>query len=295
MNDPSVSMHHSHTATPAANTSRDLATVSSSPLTSASSTQAVSPRAAPTSFIFAYGSLICPHSRALTAPSMANVQAIPVRVTHLERHFSMPTGSWTAMGVRFRRNATCVGVLLAVTKQELRRFDKRELGYDRNLLPPEHVEYLETDGKAAEQQQQMEESPPKLIWVYIQQRHVPPSIRNPIAQSYVDIILRGCLTVSEDFAKEFILTTGGWFIASGDAATYKIFDAKQPATATFDRATANGEQQQMLQVHWVNDRHDPLYIRADAAYSMRAARILDALLQLHVPLAMERRKLYGRS
>ncbi|GKY96233.1 hypothetical protein MPSEU_000583200 [Mayamaea pseudoterrestris] len=294
MSDPRASMHHSHTDTTAFNTSRDVATVSCSPLTSASSTQAVSPRAAPTSFIFAYGSLICPHSRALTAPSMANVQAIPVRVSHLERHFSMPTGSWTAMGVRYRRHATCVGVLLAVTKQELRRFDKRELGYDRNLLPPEHVEYLENDGNVQQQHMDAESAPPKLIWVYIQQRHVPPSIRNPIAQSYVDIILRGCLTISEDFAKEFILTTGGWYIASGDAATYKIFDAKQPATATFDRATANGERQQM-QVHWVNDRHDPLYIRADAEYSMQAARVLDALLQLLVPLAMERRKVYGKS
>ena len=36
-------------------------------------------------FVFGYGSLICPHSRAITAPGLADKTATPVLVRHVER------------------------------------------------------------------------------------------------------------------------------------------------------------------------------------------------------------------
>ena len=36
----------------------------------------------------------------------------------------------------------------------------------------------------------------------------------PIAQSYVGIVVRGCLMISKSFAQEFIQTTKGWERAS---------------------------------------------------------------------------------
>ena len=102
-------------------------------------------------FIFGYGSLICPQSRATTAPSLINATAEPVVVNHIERAWSarvfyrkrahsssksknMTPSSvlgMTPVGVRFRRGAVCNGVLICVDDEELFRFDERELGYSR--------------------------------------------------------------------------------------------------------------------------------------------------------------------
>jgi cation transport regulator ChaC len=234
------------------------------------------------SYVFAYGSLVCPQSRATTAPSMAQRQAIPVRVHHLERHFSMPTGSWTAMGVRFRQEASCVGVLLQVQSQrELKQLDQRELGYDRNLLSLEHVKVFHPANASDGVTSHLQVDPSKLIWVYIQQKHVLPSLQNPISQTYVDIILRGCLTISEEFCKEFITSTGGWQSSNENTIA---------AVTNDEEATREEDAPPTIHVHWVNDRNDPLYVRADQEYSLQAAQVLDQLLQSHVPLAMERRR-----
>lgn len=234
------------------------------------------------SYIFAYGSLICPLSRAVSAPTLAPRHATPVRVHHLERQFSMPVGGWTAMGVRFRHNASCVGVIIPVTRQELKQLDRRELGYDRNLLEPKHVEILSENAEANHDSNQLKEAP-QIIWVYIQQKCIPPSMNDPIAQSYVDIILRGCLSVSNSFAEEFILTTNGWHLLEQERN-----DKHQKEQG---ERNADGSL-----VHWVDDRHDPLYVRADAEYSRDFGALLDQLLRAHVPLALGRRRPhYGRS
>jgi cation transport regulator ChaC len=40
-------------------------------------------------FVFGYGSLICPHSRAITVPHMAERTVTPVLVRNVERKFFM--------------------------------------------------------------------------------------------------------------------------------------------------------------------------------------------------------------
>ena len=115
-------------------------------------------------------------------------------------------------------------------------------------------------------------------------------MENPIAQSYVDIILRGCLTISKDFAKEFILTTQGWLLLNG-----KLVPTTDGIAGHGDQETLSGDHDQ-IQVHWVNDRHDPLYVRADMDYSRASGHIVDELLQNHLPVALKRRRqYYGRS
>ena len=52
-------------------------------------------------YIFGYGSLICTHSRALTAPQNADKVATPVTVRGVERVWSKRIpGMMTAMGIR---------------------------------------------------------------------------------------------------------------------------------------------------------------------------------------------------
>jgi len=109
-------------------------------------------------FIFGYGSLICPQSRAVTAPSLKDAVAEPAVISHIERTWSARVAKcqhdddddddgpdhrvirgWTPMGVRFRRGAECNGVLIHVDEMELMRFDVREVGYVRRKIDLEDV------------------------------------------------------------------------------------------------------------------------------------------------------------
>jgi hypothetical protein len=77
-------------------------------------------------FIFGYGSLICHESRIKTAPSLANVTAIPVVVENLQRMWAARIKNsnnnamgWTAVGVSIQEGKNCNGVLLPVSDDEL--------------------------------------------------------------------------------------------------------------------------------------------------------------------------------
>ena len=99
-------------------------------------------------FIFGYGSLICPESRKQTNPTLANQDALPVIVQNVERVWSARTQMYTAMGVQFRRDAECTGVLLEVNKMELKDLDEREKLYDRcslELQTIQQVSFLEQE------------------------------------------------------------------------------------------------------------------------------------------------------
>jgi len=239
------------------------------------------------SYIFGYGSLICPHSRVLTAPTLAGKKATPVKIHHFQRQWSAPFGGWIAMGIIQQPGASCVGVLLPVDEEEIAQFDIRELGYDRVQIPNEHVHQVDfladndnnDDSKEQEHydhehcyfRQQSnddnsssEDAPAPTIWVYVQQDPESPSPDSPIVQSYVDIILRGCLSISQDFAREFLLTTEGWRRAH--------------------EGGGGGD------VYWVDDRHDPLYPRAVPEYSQKNGPAIDQLLEAHRPLEFSGRR-----
>jgi hypothetical protein len=245
-------------------------------------------------YVFGYGSLICPHSRALTAPSMATKTATPAMVQDMERIWSkrVRTAGMTAMGVRFQTGSTCVGVLLPVTLSELEQFDEREMGYDRVLLElnevdvvpfldptlhydhPDHAIFLNAKQEQAQQTIRAKLVTPMLqIWVYVPQRPIPPSVEYPIAQTYVDTILRGCLTVSEEFAKELIATTKGW----------------HPVELAEYCATEQDYCPTLVASVWVNDRTDPLYCRGDVHHSREYSHHLDRLLESVRPSQLSKR------
>jgi cation transport regulator ChaC len=227
-------------------------------------------------FVFGYGSLICPHSRAITAPDQAHKIATPVVVHGVERTWSKRTNrGMTAMGVRFSTEAECVGVLLPVNDQELSQFDEREMGYDRvalNLDNVSAVPFLEQDEHYEDddvflQAKERNNTETIQIWVYVPQRTLPPAPEHPIVQTYVDTILRGCLSISEEFAKEFIETTKGWHpdeLSSQDS----------------NESDSDASDEEAI---WVDDRQDPVYIRGDPKWSRSKAKELDLLLQTHRP------------
>lgn len=241
-------------------------------------------------YIFGYGSLICPASRAITAPTLQRRVATPVRVRGLERLWSLPVVpcGTTFLGIRPAAAATCVGVLIPVNDEELAQFDAREIGYTRTLLALEciekiaqsveknpscyfdHLPQVSLSKETTESPKQPAEQPPK-VWVYAQNSPAPINPACPLAQTYVDIIMRGCLTISTDFCREFLQTTRGWTVHD------------------FDDTAAEADSANNTTTYWVDDRHAPLYVRADPAFSLGKAEELDRLLQQHRPEIVHRR------
>jgi hypothetical protein len=191
-------------------------------------------------------------------------------------------------------------LLPVLSAKELAKFDRRELGYDRNLLRLEDVQVLHTTNKEEDDPQGYETCPEQFaslqehlnlspsssscnssllpstslniqIWVYLPQTHRRPSLRYPIAQTYVDIMLRGCLSISKEFAQEFLQTTKGWHLKD-------------------DQHNNDSDADEHIVVHWVNDRSRPLYIRADIHYSQHNAEELDAWLHKYQPQAVQQRR-----
>lgn len=246
-------------------------------------------------FVFGYGSLICANSRAVTAPETGDKLVTPVIVQGLERTWAKRTNrGMTAMGVRFVKEGECVGVLVPVSEDELSMFDQREVGYDRILLNPDTVDvvpFLDDQHYNADDHQtfldRKEHAKDTLrIWVYVQCDPKPPTPEHPIVQTYVDTILRGCLDISEEFAAEFIATTKGWHPEEFQEIE-EFSDCEEIANCDSCQSSQGG--------YWVDDRHDPIYIRGDPAYSRRKAKELDRLLKQSRPHHLRCRQPLRRS
>jgi len=304
-------------------------------------------------FIFGYGSLICPKSRTITAPSLAGIPATPAIVYSLQRTWSARIDGpkhhlegFTAMGVRFRRGYKCSGVLIEVDEEELAQFDVREAGYDRKLIELEHIHKIPDLGFELEDEDHVVFRKGELarrrsstgsidendvasndedvddsvsaannelhvqsedqdqdafldttlnmakddvrVWVYLQQEHKAANKHFPIHQSYVDIIMRGCLSISEGFARSFLDTTHGWHHDGdgGDICLEETEDGKSRGICTSDDKNAVDDGHHT----WVDDRHLPLYVRADPNYSNSFGGEIDELVQEHHADALEKRR-----
>jgi len=148
-------------------------------------------------YLFGYGSLINSFSRAQTGFSE---QPLAVTVSGWRREWNIrASGSrCTAVGL-IRADACCNGVLVRVPANQLTHFDRREAGYSRVPITPEqlrlHQPGAEINGP---------------VWGYRpdQMRHA--CRHYPLVQSYLDVILAGCLEYDEAFAREFLRTTHHW-------------------------------------------------------------------------------------
>jgi cation transport regulator ChaC len=149
-------------------------------------------------YVFGYGSLINSESRARTGRSG---MAIPARVTGVQRiwNFVDRRTRMTALGVVRREESVTNGTLVSVPAADLLLFDRREGGYTRTRL--DHSRVIGWDGQRVRAD---------AIWIYLPNEPGWPSQDCPIAQSYVDVVLVGCLEVEGSFAAEFVRTTTNW-------------------------------------------------------------------------------------
>ncbi|ETW96464.1 MAG: hypothetical protein ETSY1_26515 [Candidatus Entotheonella factor] len=192
-------------------------------------------------YLFGYGSLIDAESRAKTGDTG---RAYPVRVSGLQRawHVVAPRSGYTVVGVTSRREASCNGVLIEIEPHELPHFDARELFYHRVIVPEQAVTFLSGERLSC-----------PTIWTYMTSCPGEPSRQYPLVQSYIDVILTGCLAIGTDFATEFIETTLGW----GPAwLNDRLHPRYQRAMATIPRAAEIDQLLQTLVSHAFSDRSD---------------------------------------
>ena len=150
-------------------------------------------------YIFGYGSLICADSRARTGVSSA---AHPIEVRGIERRWSLHSPEWpaTALSAHSVASALCNGVYFAVDEENLARFDEREKGYDRIIVSWHEVTPLS--------EQQLPEQ--GILWAYTGKHTGMPSTSRPIMQSYLDVIVHGCLNYGDVFTHRFTELTKHW-------------------------------------------------------------------------------------
>mmetsp|Transcript_9192 Transcript_9192/g.19292 ORF Transcript_9192/g.19292 Transcript_9192/m.19292 type:complete len:294 (-) Transcript_9192:87-968(-) len=114
------------------------------------------------------------------------------------------------------------------------------------------------------------------VWIYVPIDRVTGMARalNPILQSYVDIALRGCLSYSESFGREFVKGTYGWYPGHSHP--------------DMNNEHEEGEEEfgDLSYSCWLNDREDPIYVRADKEYSLKNFEVLDATFD---PVVLKRR------
>lgn len=185
--------------------------------------------------LFGYGSLICADSRSRTGVSST---AAPVELSGIARRWSVPVPSYRATAVGAHEDATsrCNGVVFVVDDDNLARFDQREQGYRRISIDWANVQPL-----GSQAQPLPIEFP---LWAYVGHSAETPLPNRPIMQTYLDVILNGCLDYGESFARRFLQTTSPW-------------------------------------QHLVNDRRAPNYPRALKDTSIQPR--VDALLQTELP------------
>lgn len=191
--------------------------------------------------IFAYGSLINAESRAKDGMSG---EGNPVKVVGIRRGWNQAISNprVTALGVSENADSWCNGILVPLTKSELSGFDKREGagGYKRIRLEEGRIISLQKEFSGEK------------IWVYIGEDSDPAASDAPIIQSYIDVIMSGCLSFGENFTKKFVISTHNW------------------------------------DMPWIDDRLDPIYPRAMKEVPL--AETIDKILREEIPIQFSPRR-----
>ncbi|MCB5162364.1 gamma-glutamylcyclotransferase family protein [Marinomonas algarum] len=149
-------------------------------------------------FILGYGSLINGESRAKTGETG---DVWPVKLHDFERHWSEMSCEFgmSSVAVVAAPGRACNGVLVEVPQDQFPFFDEREVGYQRTEVTPSQLSGY-----------QQGSLPAGTYWVYHTDEVVAPHPGSPIALSYLDVILSGCLERGDAFTEDFLTLTQGW-------------------------------------------------------------------------------------
>ena len=159
----------------------------------------------PQNFIFGFGSIINDESRKATAPEAGD--PIPARLSPdfgYRRIWNYRSSAkLTALGLKRSTEGMSInGVIYPVETEDLLKFDQREEGYERIKVPSNMIEAVGWQCLPTHEHT-------ILLYVPREQEHQPNKYY-PILQSYLDVVLIGCLKYGLDFTVEFLYSTGGW-------------------------------------------------------------------------------------
>ena len=159
-------------------------------------------------YIFSYGGIINSNSRNYTKETLYS-KAIPVilkKSAGYERNWvtleNSKHGKFSFLGINKTKNNNNInGVLFKINKNDLIKFDKREFPdyYRRKINRKFFKHYFNKD------------LPNNIIiYTYIIKKKYLNDNKCPILQTYLDIVLQGCLEYNNKFAKMFLDTTNNW-------------------------------------------------------------------------------------
>jgi hypothetical protein len=212
-----------------------------------------------------YGSLLNAKSRAQTSADNGKQPFVYARISGMRRYwnYAQPTRTMTALGVNFQPNFTTNVVIVQVKPEELPLFDKREVKYTRKEVDKKTIQLIEDPVHRLVNKFVIK--PADKVWVYIPDEPHKPEPSLPISEAYVDVVLDGCLQVSEDFAREFVRTTFNWLR---------------------DGSGKNAGKECPL---WVDDRELPRLYQKDFVSAANKAKI-DAILKELLPTSFDARR-----
>ncbi|KAJ3128707.1 hypothetical protein HK098_003699 [Nowakowskiella sp. JEL0407] len=144
----------------------------------------------------------------------------------------------------------CNGVLFAVTEKQLYAFDRREFNYLRIGIPHRLITPLREDSKFALSEND-------LVWAYLLPSHRCRLADefHPLIQTYVDVVLYGCLTISKEFANEFIISS--W------SDTPITSSQMSKLLAEIEATNQVNDSIRFHTLPWINDRNSPMYSRTE--------------------------------
>ncbi len=154
-----------------------------------------------------YGSLIETHSRLRTNPQARYVY--PLELYGCQRVWGLHGGAYKTTFLTLIKKAGLHlnAIYYPVTTAEIKQADQRESGYCRVQVSRKDIHFL------------AQHQPPKnaSLWIYVVKsgQLELPNTAYPIAQSYVDVFLNGCLQIQQryhlkDFALQCITTSHSW-------------------------------------------------------------------------------------
>lgn len=159
--------------------------------------------------VFAYGSLLCSQSRALTVGR--TTELIPAGLVGYRRIWNMPVpqlgGGICFLAIEPAADALCSGGVFTVDEAEFDRVVQRERDYTVVSIEPSRLHW--------EDQSQTLEGP---VHSFIHRSDERPTPEFPIVQSYLDLCLRGCLELDASHPRaegrarvtEFLQDAHGW-------------------------------------------------------------------------------------
>jgi gamma-glutamylcyclotransferase (GGCT)/AIG2-like uncharacterized protein YtfP len=185
-------------------------------------------------FIFSYGSLISKDSLAITLGKEKAGEAKTAILKGYERGWRnhVHPEKRTGLGIIPKESAQVNCVIFEVDEKYLADLDKREYGFERREVTNQH-------------------SVNGTLWAYFVIEPKVPNKEFPIALTYVDTVISGCLSHSEGFALEFVRDAVNW------------------------------------NCPFVNDRNNPLFPRR-ANLSITELEKIDSLLKQTIPSEFEK-------